>query len=74
MRLRTDGIRRTKFREIILTDRVKGYVRGIFWAHTPQEARHFAMLMRKVLGYAVKIRRVTDDKDINYIIGNWRHV
>jgi len=74
MKLRTDGIRRTKFREIILTDRVKGYVRGIFWAHTPTEARHFAMLMRKVLGYAVKIRRVTDDKHINYILLNWRHV
>jgi|SoimicMinimDraft_5_1059733.scaffolds.fasta_scaffold49343_2 hypothetical protein len=73
MRLRTDGIRRTKFREIILTDRVKGYVKGIFWAHTPEEARHFAKLMRS-LQFRVTIRRATDDQHINYVLLNWQHV
>jgi hypothetical protein len=79
MRLRTDGIRRTKFREIILTDRKHGYVRGIFWAHTPEDARHFGRLMRS-LQFAVRIKRVKADgyhdvdQQITYIIGNWRHI
>jgi len=73
MRMRTDGIRRTQFREIILTDRRKGYVKGIFWAHDPFKARYFARSMRG-LGFNARIRRAREDKDINYIILNWRHV
>lgn len=74
MRMRTDGIRRTQFREIILTDRKHGYVKGIFWSRTPYQARMFAKHVGRYLGFAARIRRVNEDKHINYIMLNWREV